>query len=449
MSHARARFSLASLALLALALIAAPAAGQGDPAGVTWQEKLEVASGGGHKGRWRMNRSDFRYIDDPTVAINERGVVAVAWADQVRQNILLQVYESDGKARFPAPVDVSRNPGVFSWLPRMVISSGNAREIHVLWQEIVFSGGSHGGEIFFARSSDGGRSFGPALNLSNSEAGDGKGRLTRKYWHNGSLDLAVDPRGDLYAAWTEYQGTLWFSRSTDRGRSFSAPLRVYGGGGQKPARGPALAVAPGGTVHLAWTVGEDEAADIHLATSRDRGRSFGPPRVAIKSSGHADAPKLAVDGAGTLHLVYAESPAGPFKKSHIRYARSRDGARSFEAPRDISGPHARQFESVGFPALGLDGADNLYLIWDLFPRLGTYPRGLGFTRSRDGGQTFARPTVIPGSADPALGISGSQQGLLMRKLAVNRAGALAVVSSTFKKGGASRIWLFRGRGLGR
>jgi hypothetical protein len=31
--------------------------------------------------------------------------------------------------------------------------------VYVLWQEIVFSGGSHGGEIFFARSRDGGQTW--------------------------------------------------------------------------------------------------------------------------------------------------------------------------------------------------------------------------------------------------------------------------------------------------
>ena len=33
--------------LFAVALIAAPARGQADPSGVTWDEKIEVASGGG------------------------------------------------------------------------------------------------------------------------------------------------------------------------------------------------------------------------------------------------------------------------------------------------------------------------------------------------------------------------------------------------------------------
>lgn len=448
MSVPVARIGPGVLVLWAVALSAAPAPAQADPSGVTWAERSEVAAGGGYRGPWRMNESAFEYVDDPTVAIDERGVVGVAWADQSEQDIFVQIYEPDGQARFAAPVNVSGSPRVFSWLPRMLITAGDAREVALLWQEIVFSGGSHGGEIFFARSTDGGMTFSAPLNLSNTSAGDGKGRLTPRYWHNGSLDLALGRQGHLYAAWTEYEGGLWFSRSTDHGASFSQPVRLAGGGDAKPARGPALAVDAAGAVYLAWTVGEDRAADIHLARSVDQGRSFGAPRIVVDSTGHADAPKIAADGRGTVHLVYAESPAGPFGRYHVRYTRSSDGGRTFEAPREISRPHSEQFASVSFPALRLDGADNLYVLWELFPSRGHYPRGLGFASSSDSGRTFASPSIVPGSADPALGVNGSQQGLLMSKLAVNGAGAVAVVNSTFKRNEASHIWLFRGQRAG-
>ena len=77
------------------------------------------------------------------------------------------------------------------------------------------------------------------------------------------------------------------------------------------------------------------------------------------------------------------------------------------------------------------------------------PRGLAFTQSTDSGQTFAAPIVVPGSADPALGDNGSPQGLLMKRLAVNEAGAIAVVNSTFSRGKTSHIWLLRGQSAGR
>ena len=71
--------------LFAVALIAAPAPRQAGASGVTWEEKIEVASGGAYRGPWRMNESEFHYVDDPTVAINEQGFVrrskVTAWSN--------------------------------------------------------------------------------------------------------------------------------------------------------------------------------------------------------------------------------------------------------------------------------------------------------------------------------------------------------------------------------
>jgi len=437
------------LPLGAAALVAASARAEppGSP-GVEWDQPVLVASGPARQGPWRMNASEFHFVDDPTVLVDGRGDVAVAWVDQTRKDVVFQSYARDGAPRHPAPVNVSRTPEVFSWLPRMAVARTDPDRLHVLWQEIVFSGGTHGGEIFHARSRDGGKTFDAPRNLSRSRAGDGKGRLTRRYWHNGSLDLAAAPDGSVYAAWTEYEGALWFSRSADAGESFSEPLRVAGGNGAAPARGPAIAVAPGGVVHLAWTVGEDPGADIHLASSHDAGRSFGAARRAVDSGGHSDAPKIAVDGAGTIHLVYAESPRGPMQRYHVRHTRSRDGGRTFARPRAISDPLPEGFHGAAFPALDIDADDRVYVIWELFSGAGARPRGLGFTRSGDAGRTFATPSVVPGSADPALGTGGGRQGLLARKLAVGASGTVAVVHSTFRRGESSHVWLYRGRRRG-
>jgi hypothetical protein len=350
-------------------------------------------------------------------------------------------------------VNVSKSPAIFSWLPKIVMTSGDPQAIYVLWQEIIFAGGSHGGDILFARSTDGGRTFSEPLNLSHDIAGSGKGRLTKDHWHNGSLALAQGPEGHLYAAWTEYEGTLWCSRSTDHGGTFAPPVMVAGRGGQDPARGPSLAVGAQGTVYLAWTVGEKAAADIHVSQSLDHGRSFMEPTIAHHSGGHADALKIAVDKAGTVHLVYAENPQGPLDHYHIAYLRMRQGEARFAPPVTISRPHAKRVESVSFPALAIGGKDHLFVLWEIFPGPAVWerfrgpaprPQGLGWTYSSDGGQTFAEPSIIPGSLDPDQGFNGSLQGLLMQKLAANSRGDIAVVNSTFKAGQSSRIWLILG-----
>jgi hypothetical protein len=119
----------------------------------------------------------------------------------------------------------------------------------------------------------------------------------------------------------------------------------------------------------------------------------------------------------------------------------------------IARPHAPGFASLSFPALALGSKDQLFVLWESFPGpavgerfQGPAPRsqGLGWTVSRDGGQTFAEPSLIPGSLDPDQSVNGSLQGLLMQKLAANSRGDLAVVNSIFTPGQHSRIWLIRG-----
>jgi hypothetical protein len=445
------------LGLLAGGLIAACSAGQpGDGAQrrgeqseagsveLTWTAPIEVAAGPAYRGPWRANDSEFHFVDDPAVAIDDGGRIAVVWANQEDQDVFIQSYDAAGDAVLDMPVNVSSSPDTFSWLPRVAIPVGDPRRVYVLWQEIVFSGGSHGGEIFFARSTDSGRSFETPVNLSGTSAGDGKGRLSVDRWDNGSLDLVVGAEGTIHVAWTEYEGVLWYRRSTDGGQTFDMPVHIAGDA-TVPARAPALAAAPDGAVHLVWSVGEDPAADVRLVTSTDGGVNFGAPTLVASSDGHADAPKLVVDGEGTLHVVYAEaSPHSP-DRYHIMYSRRPPGARAFEHARVISRTDTNGVDHVGFPSLAIDAADNLYVVWERFPTRHGSPLGLGFSYSPDGGRTFGLPSVVPGTADSTLGVNGSLQGLLMRKLAVAGDGAIAVVNSSFREGEISRVRLIRGR----
>lgn len=435
----RAR-NLAGAALVAVGAAALDAA----PPPLAWQGTNEVAAGRAEQGPWRQNQSRYDYVDDATVAIDGAGGIAVAWVDQKRKAVLLQRYSAAGTPQLAQPTDVSRQPDTFSWLPRLAFAPDAPQQLYAAWQEIVFTpGGSHGGEIFFARSDDGGNSFSPPVNLSRSKGGDGKGRISREVWHNGSFDLVAGPGGVIHAAWTEYEGALWHSRSADGGRTF-APPRLIAGDGRRPARAPSLALAPDGTVYLAWTVGEDSGADIHLSVSTDHGASFAAPRTVAPSRGYSDAPKLAVDGAGVLHLAYAESPDGPFGSAQVRHARSSDGGRTFEPPRDISVPMPAGAVRASYPSLAADGRGNVVVTWELARAPRHQPRGLAVVVSKDGGGSFSPPALVPDSADPDGGSNGSRQGLLMKKLAVSEQGAVAVVNSSFQTGGRSRVWLMRG-----
>ena len=410
---------------------------------IVWAEPIEVATGEAYQGPWRQNRSEFFFVDDPTVGVNEEGAIGVVWTDQKQQELFFQRYAVNGEKQLERPVRVSRSPDVFSWLPRIVMGPPPSH-VYVLWQEIVFSGGSHGGDILFARSVNRGASFEIPINLSNSLGGDGKGRLTERYWHNGSLDLTTTQDGVIYATWTEYGGALWLSHSTDAGVTFSQPYRIAANSPDRPARGPSIAVHEG-VVYVAWTIGEDEAADIRLSRSLDGGKHFDPPQVVAHTPGHSDTPKIVADAIGVLHLVFAESPGGPFERYHIRYLRSSDSGQTFDSLRLIPNPSPERYPSGNFPSLAILPDGTLYVLWELFTDARRRPTGLGFALSSDAGETFSSPEIIPGSIDPRGGHNGSRQGLLMRKLAVGPNAQPAIVNSTFREGQSSHIWLWLGR----
>jgi hypothetical protein len=420
------------LALFALLPAAAPP-GQvpGTPGAARWQEAVTIATGGGEKGPWRQNDSRYDYVDDATVAFVAGGGLLVAWVEQGSKDVWIRPVDAAGRPG--KKLNVSRSPATFSWHPRIAVDPGRRGRVYLLWQEIIFSGGSHGGDILFAASHDGGRSFAAPLNLSRSEGGDGKGRLTREVWSNGSLDLAVGGDGAIVAAWTEYHGALWTARSLDGGASFSAPRRVAGDDA-RPARAPALAAGPGATVYLAWTVGEDPAARIRVARSNDGGARFGPPQLAEAGAGRADAPDLALDGAGRLHLVFARHGA----HAQVRYASADAVDGLFDPARTLSDADA------AYPTLAADAGGAVAVLWEhLAP--GGRGQSLGLALSRDGGRRFSIPAIVPGSAAPGGGGNGSQQGLLGRKLALDGAGRIAVVNSSLQPGKGSRVWLMQGR----
>src|SRR5687767_5751957 len=66
-----------------------------------------------------------------------------------------------------------------------------------------------------------------------------------------------------------------------------------------------------------------------------------------------------------------------------------------------------------------------------------------WTEYEGGGEHFASASRVPDISSPALGVNGSQQGGLMKKLAVNEAGVIAVVNSTFRANAESGVWLIQ------
>jgi hypothetical protein len=188
----------------------------------------------------------------------------------------------------------------------------------------------------------------------------------------------------------------------------------------------AVTIARDGTVYHSYIAFDgiraprpDRASSgIYIRTSRD-GISWNEPVAVVDHVNTAipfeDKPWIGVDDAddsphrGNVYVAWTRfdvyGSVDPDHKSHIWLARSRDGARTFTPPVQVSDSPGDARDSDGtvegvVPSVGVKG--EVYIAW-------AGPKGLVFDRSLDGGYTFGVDTIVgamPGGWDiPVPGIT--------------------------------------------
>lgn len=228
------------------------------------------------------------------------------------------------------------------------IAAGPDGVVYVVWQNNMPIEGRRfpASDLRFARSTDGGRSFEPAVTV-NDDAG---GQPSSHTFHN----MVVGSDGRIFVSWLDSRRSempashspdgehdrhggddragpdIRIAISTDGGQSFRASTIVDRN--VCPCCRTSLAIGTDGDIHVAWRkVFDGSIRDIVVATSRDGGLTFGAP-VKVHDDGwvyegcpHAG-PSLAVDPYNRIHVAwYTGAASGP----GLYYAASDDGARSF------------------------------------------------------------------------------------------------------------------------
>lgn len=115
--------------------------------------------------------------------------------------------------------------------------------------------------------------------------------------HHGP-SLAISAGGSYHVTWFTNGSArkgLFYARSSDGGRTFSAPLPI-GRADRNPSH-PYLVVAAKGTLWLAWKEFDGEKTTVPVMTSHDNGVSWLTPKVAAETSDASDHPLLAASGS--------------------------------------------------------------------------------------------------------------------------------------------------------
>jgi len=301
----------------------------------------------------------------PRIAVDSSGGINVVWNDNSPGNLEIMFARSiDGGLTFSAPVNVSHDASTSSSPQVAVDSTGN---IFVVWEN---DSGVLG--ILFSRSVDGGVTFSAPAMISTNTTG------------SVSPQMAVGPNGNVYLGWEDDFSSgsdISFSRSLDHGQTFSPPASLPHGVGN--STGVQLNVDAAGNVNAAWSNDSPGNSDIFFSRSTNGGLNFSAPLNISKTPGFSSNALLAADAAGNISVIWTDN-VPPATAMDIFYARSSNGGTSFSSPINIS-------NNSGFsadPSLAVDSAGNINVAWD-----DTTPGkdDIFFSRSTDSGATFATP----------------------------------------------------------
>lgn len=165
-----------------------------------------------------------------------------------------------------------------------------------------------------------------------------------------AVGATLDRNGRVWLARVEHQ-QLWVSWSDDGGQRFSRPVAVSSAPEDIAANAesrPKIAVAQDGTVLLSWSQSLPKrfTGNVRFARSTDGGRSFSAP-ITLNDDGRIGShsfDSLAIDGAGRVAVAWldgrdrdaAREKGGAFAGSSLYFAQSADNGAHFSANRRLT-----------------------------------------------------------------------------------------------------------------
>ncbi len=221
-------------------------------------------------------------------------------------------------------------------------------------------------------------------------------------------------KNNVYLAWTHFakygskapydSSQIYFSRSTNKGKTFSSPIRISTTGGDcrdssNTVEGAVTAVAPDGTVYVVWAGPEG----IMFTESKDGGKKFEPEKTIGFIYHGWDMSVPGINRANGMPVVKTDLSSGKYKGSiyvnwvdsrfgdpdvFLKY--SRNGGKSWSQPVRVNNDKTGNGKYQFFSWMAVDPIDgSLNIIYYNRADYDSTQTGLTLARSIDGGKTFA------------------------------------------------------------
>lgn len=267
-----------------------------------------------------------------SLAVGRDGSIYAAWLDE--RNVKTAHHAENFEAQMPKGADPE-----FRFIKAHHNSNQNQSAEHDKSEtdkteklvEKAHESAEPNSEVFFASSSDGGRTFSPNRKLASDVCPCCK------------TAVLAAPDGRLYVSWRQVlEGDyrhIAVTSSADQGANFAAPRVVSDDRWQInacPVSGAALAAGTDGVLEVVWyTAGAAGAPGLYRTKSTDGGKTFAP-RVLVSEGAVSGTPTMFFGGGAGQHLVWT-ADGKSFSKT---VSASRAGAR--DRRRRISGDGRRQ-----------------------------------------------------------------------------------------------------------
>jgi hypothetical protein len=256
-----------------------------------------------------------------------------------------------------------------------------------LW--VAFSVGK---SVYVAASTDGGKNFPTPVSIATAVDGviDAHGDARPK--------IAVLNDGTLLASYTtrpdkQMIGTIFTARSTDGGKTFSAPQPLLIEGGQ---RFETFVVTPKGRIYAGWldktnalkakAEGKEfEGSGVAFGWSDDKGQTFAGKKILMDHACECCRMSSALDRDGQPVFLWRQVFDGNIR-DHYAAKLSADGATLTGGRVSDDNWSINSCPHHG-PSLAID-ANGWHAVW--FTK-GKNRQGLFYARSNDGGKSFSTP----------------------------------------------------------
>jgi S1-C subfamily serine protease len=280
------------------------------------------------------------------------------------------------------------------------ISSQGARlaasgnNVYVVWEESQYSGIDR---IMFSKSTDRGDTFSKPSNLTSAVKIDSE---------TASIGAS---RKKVYVVWADDSPgnyDIFFIRSTDYGNTFSKPVNLSDNPGVSYF--PKLATDGNNGIYIVWTDNSLGNYNIEFTKSIDGGATFNRPIILSNDTrGVSNFPNMAISGNNNVYITWSHKNNTDFDPSNttnqtqtydVFLTKSKDGGNTFSKPVNLSSDPSNSQS----PAVAVSQNNNVYVVWT-DNSIGTYE--IFLTKSKDGGNTFSKVIVI--SSNVARSISPS------------------------------------------